>query len=417
MDPNRARNCLERRNDLAGAPSQPEINIGMVGHVDHGKTTLTQALTGRWTDQHSEEQKRGISIKLGYADADFYRVKENGGYRYTSQKEKGAEYLRTVSFVDAPGHETLMAIMLSGAAIMDAAILLIAANEKCPQRQTREHLAALETMGLENIVVVQNKIDVCSEQRAQESYAEIREFLAGTTLTDCPVVPVSAHHNRNIDLLIEVLEELFPTPKRNPQAELSMNIARSFDINRPGTLPKKLMGGVIGGSLIQGKLAVGDEIEIRPGRKTSKGWEPVTTSVTSLHSGSSERKSVTAGGLVAIGTGLDPAITKSDSMLGSLIGRPGTLPPVLEKLRMDVQLLDRAVGTSGSQQVEALRTKEPLMLTVGTSTTVGIPIQVNEKWLEASLKLPVCAAEGQRIAISRRIDARWHLIGYGILQA
>ena len=126
---------------------------------------------------------------------------------------------------------------------------------------------------------------------------------------------------------------------------------------------------------------------------------------------------MTAGGLVAIGTGLDPAITKSDSMLGSLIGRPGTLPPVLEKLRMDVQLLDRAVGTSGSQQVEALRTKEPLMLTVGTSTTVGIPIQVNEKWLEASLKLPVCAAEGQRIAISRRIDARWHLIGYGILQA
>ncbi len=84
---------------------------------------------------------------------------------------------------------------------------------------------------------------------------------------------------------------------------------------------------------------------------------------------------------------------------------------------MGVQLLDRAVGTSGSQQVEALRTKEPLMLTVGTSTTVGIPIQVNEKWLEASLKLPVCAAEGQRIAISRRIDARWHLIGYGILQA
>ena len=417
MDPNRSRNCSERRNDLAGTPSQPEINIGMVGHVDHGKTTLTQALTGRWTDQHSEEQKRGISIKLGYADADFYRVKENGGYRYTSQKEKGAEYLRTVSFVDAPGHETLMAIMLSGAAIMDAAILLIAANEKCPQPQTREHLAALETMGVENIVVVQNKIDVCSEQRAQESYDEIREFLAGTTLADCPVVPVSAHHNRNIDLLIEVLEELFPTPERNPQAELSMNIARSFDINRPGTLPKKLMGGVIGGSLIQGKLAVGDEIEIRPGRKTSKGWEPVTTSVTSLHSGSSERKSVTAGGLVAIGTGLDPAITKSDSMLGSLIGRPGTLPPVLEKLHMDVQLLDRAVGTSGSQQVEALRTKEPLMLTVGTSTTVGIPIQVNEKWLEASLKLPVCAAEGQRIAISRRIDARWHLIGYGILQA
>ncbi len=126
------------------ASPQPVINIGMVGHVDHGKTTLTQALTGKWTDQHSEEMKRGISIKLGYADADFYHVKMKGGEEYyTSEpgKEefKGGklEHLRTVSFVDAPGHETLMAIMLSGAAIMDAAILIIAANEKCPQPQTK----------------------------------------------------------------------------------------------------------------------------------------------------------------------------------------------------------------------------------------------------------------------------------------
>ena len=126
------------------ASPQPVINIGMVGHVDHGKTTLTQALTGKWTDQHSEEMERGISIKLGYADADFYLVKMKGGEEhYTSEPEKEKfkggklEHLRTVSFVDAPGHETLMAVMLSGAAIMDAAILLIAANEKCPQPLTR----------------------------------------------------------------------------------------------------------------------------------------------------------------------------------------------------------------------------------------------------------------------------------------
>ena len=402
---------------MEGAASQPEFNIGMVGHVDHGKTTLTQALTGRWTDQHSEEQKRGISIKLGYADANFYRVKENGGYRYTSQKAKGAEYLRTVSFVDAPGHETLMAIMLSGAAIMDAAILLVAANEKCPQPQTREHLSALETMGLEKIIVVQHKIDVCSEQRAQESYAEIRGFLAGTTLADAPVIPVSAHHNRNIDLLIQVIEELFPTPERSAEADFRMHIARSFDINRPGTLPAKLRGGVIGGSLSQGSVAVGDEVEIRPGRKTGNSWEPLRTSVASLQSGSTARDTVAAGGLVAIGTALDPAITKSDSMLGSLVGHPGTLPPVWEQVSMEVQLLARAVGTRGSQRVEALRTREPLILTVGTSTTVGLPTQVKGSRVDATLKLPVCAPDGQRIAISRRIEGRWHLICYGILQA
>ena len=84
---------------------------------------------------------------------------------------------------------------------------------------------------------------------------------------------------------------------------------------------------------------------------------------------------------------------------------------------MEVQLLDRAVGTRGSQRVEALRTREPLILTVGTSTTVGLPTQVKGSRVDATLKLPVCAPDGQRIAISRRIEGRWHLIGYGILQA
>ncbi|HYA54160.1 MAG TPA: GTP-binding protein, partial [Thermoplasmata archaeon] len=131
-------------------PRQPEVNIGLVGHVDHGKTTLTQALTGEWTDRHSEELKRGISIKLGYADAAFYKCPncpEPSGYSVEPKCPScggEAKFLRAVSFVDAPGHETLMATMLSGAAIMDGALLLVAANEHCPQPQTREHLYALD---------------------------------------------------------------------------------------------------------------------------------------------------------------------------------------------------------------------------------------------------------------------------------
>src|SRR3989344_8529533 len=118
---------------------QPEVNIGLVGHVDHGKTSLTHALSGKWTDQHSEELKRGITIKLGYADAIFYEGKDENGNKTFSTDEKSlkeAKLLRKVSFVDAPGHETLMATMLSGAAMMDGALLLVAANEKCPQPQT-----------------------------------------------------------------------------------------------------------------------------------------------------------------------------------------------------------------------------------------------------------------------------------------
>ena len=404
------------------ASPQPEINIGMVGHVDHGKTTLTQALTGKWTDQHSEEMKRGISIKLGYADADFYKVKlKDGATHYTSQPDKKefkngkTSHLRTVSFVDAPGHETLMAVMLSGAAIMDAAILIIAANEECPQPQTREHLSALEIMGFEKFIVVQSKIDVCSKERALESYKEIKSFLKGSLLEDSPIIPVSAHHSRNIDLLIEAIEELFPTPSKDLKSDFKMNIARSFDINRPGTIPKNIKGGVLGGTVSIGEIKIGEEIEIKPGRTTKKGLEPIKTTVSSLHSGVA-RESLGPGGLVAIGTSLDPAMTKSDSLLGNVIGKPGTLPPVWEKFSIEANLLERVVGTKNIQDMSELKTKEPLMITVGTRTTVGIPITVRENIVDINLTIPVCAPVGQRIALSRRVDGKWHLIGYGIIK-
>ena len=179
-------------------PAQPEANIGMIGHVDHGKTTLTKMLTGEWTDRHSEEIKRGISIRLGYADASFFKCPDCPEPEcYSVEPEcpkcgtKG-EFLRAVSFVDSPGHETLMATMLSGAAIMDGALLLIAANEECPQPQTKEHLMGLTITGVENIVIVQNKMDIVDQERNRESYEEIRGFIDGTIAENSPIIPLSA---------------------------------------------------------------------------------------------------------------------------------------------------------------------------------------------------------------------------------
>jgi len=142
-------------------PAQPEVNIGTIGHVDHGKTTLVQALTGVWASRHSEELRRGITIRLGYADAPVYKCPNcNTPECYTTKTacpncKSLCEFVRAISFVDAPGHEALMATMLSGAAIMDGALLVIAADEACPQPQTREHLAAAEIVGIKNIVIVQ----------------------------------------------------------------------------------------------------------------------------------------------------------------------------------------------------------------------------------------------------------------------
>ena len=176
-----------------------------------------------------------------------------------------AEFVRAISFVDAPGHEALMATMLSGAAIMDGAILVIAADEPCPQPQTREHLAAAEVSGIKNMIIVQNKIDIVDQKRALESYKEIKAFVKGTVAENAPIIPISAQRNINIDVLLEAIQTIIPTPKRDPNLPPLMYIIRSFDINKPGTTIDGLEGGIIGGTIAQGKFAVGEEIEIRPG--------------------------------------------------------------------------------------------------------------------------------------------------------
>jgi translation initiation factor 2 subunit 3 len=407
-------------------PKQPEINIGMIGHVDHGKTTLTKALSGEWTDRHSEELKRGISIRLGYADVAFYKCPEcQGAAAYgTAKKCKNcgteAEYLRAVSFVDAPGHETLMATMLSGAALMDGALLLVAANEKCPQPQTKEHLMALSIIGIDKIIIVQNKIDIVTREQAIENYKQIKEFVKGTIAENAPIIPISANRGVNIDMLIEAIEKhIVAKIKRDAKASPLMHVARSFDINSPGTKPQDLKGGVLGGTLIQGTLRVGDEIEISPGRKTEVAgkavYERITATVTSLEAGGRSVKSVVPGGLIAIGTGLDASITKSDGLTGRVIGQPGELPDVVHDFKMKTTLLDRVVGSSAELSVEDIKSNEPLMLSVGTATTVGIVKSARNGAAEVVLKIPVCILPGQRVAISRRISNKWRLIGYGIV--
>lgn len=389
----------------------------MIGHVDHGKTTLTKALSGIWTDTHSEELRRGITIRLGYADTTFRKCPNCSPPQcYTVEKTCGecgaaTEVLRRVSFVDAPGHETLMATMLSGASIMDGAVLVVAANEPCPQPQTKEHLMGLEICGIENLVIVQNKIELISKEMVIQNYNEIKEFVKGTIAENAPIVPVSAMHAVNIDLLVQAIETYIPTPQRDVDKPPRMYIARSFDVNKPGIPPKKLVGGVIGGSLLCGKLKTGDEIEIKPGISS----EVLEADVYSLHAGASKIDVATPGGLVAIGTRLDPSLTKSDSLSGSVVGAPGTLPPLWRALELRVHLLERAIGTKEEVEITEIKRGELLMLNVGTTKTVGTVNKPGEE-IEMDLKLPVCAEVGERAAISRRIGARWRLIGYGIIE-
>jgi len=420
------RPIIDEEEIKAQRKRQPEVNIGTAGHVDHGKTTLVQALTGVWTAKHSEELKRGMTIKLGYAEGEiWYCEGVEGPEAYQPSPEKCPagtvpKLLRRVSYVDAPGHEVLMATMLSGAALMDGALLVIAANEKCPQPQTREHFAALDIVGVRSLVIVQNKVDVVTPEQARKNYNEIREFVKGTWAEKVPVIPVSALHKVNVDVLLMAMEALIPTPKRDPTKPPLMFVARSFDVNKPGTPPAKLKGGVIGGSLMQGVLRVGDEIEIRPGVRVEKPggrieYVPLTTEIVSLRFGDLEVEEAKPGGLLAIGTKLDPSLTKADNLVGNVVGKPGQLPPVLKSLRIEYKLLERVIGTKELLKVQPLRIREPIMLTIGTAVTLGIITRLTKDEMEVVLRRPVVAWKGARVAISRQVLGRWRLVGWGIV--
>jgi len=402
---------------------QPCVNIGTAGHVDHGKTTLIQAFTGVWTSVHSQELRRGITIRVGYSDAAFYKCKNCEpplGYSTTPKCpncKKESELSRVVSFVDSPGHESLMANMLSGSALMDGAMLVVAANEKVPRPQTKEHLLALETLGIKQIVLVQNKIDLISYKEAMSNHSDIQNFVKKTNAAKSPIIPISAQSGLNIDALIGAIEETIQTPTRDESKNTVMHVLRSFDVNKPGAKIKDIKGGVIGGSLTQGTLKVGEEIEIKPGiiNEKKKSYEPISTEIVSLGTGAGLVDKVKPGGLIAIGTKLDPSLTRSDSFIGSVIGKPGTLPENSLEANIQVSLFDSAVGTTDDIKVLPIQVGESLRVNIGTAPVLSKVIKVKSDKVGIQFRRPVCLFEGSNIALSRRIADRWRLIGAGVV--
>ncbi len=409
---------------------QAECNIGLVGHVDHGKTTLVKALTGDWTDRHSEEKERGISIKLGYSNAtilfcpkcdDYFtehmveRQRKKGEPRFTCPIcDSNLDFKRNISFVDAPGHEILMATMLSGASLMDGACLLIAADETCPQPQTREHLAALNIAGINNIIIIQNKIDAVSREQTIKNYNQIKQFVKGTVAENAPIIPISAVFNANLTLIVRAFEEIIPSPELNEDDEFEFLVARSFDINRPGKRIEDLKGGVIGGSVLKGMIKIGDEIEIKPGLHIKNEYKPIKSTVVSINQGDIQLTEAKPGGLIALGTLLDPFLTKGDSLIGHLVGRVGTLPEIISEIELEVHLLDRVLGSENQIKIYDLKHNEKLLLVVGTEKSAGTVTKILKNSYILKLTPPICPAEDFIFAISRIINRRYRLIGYGI---
>lgn len=424
---------------------QATINIGTIGHVAHGKSTVVKAISGVQTVRFKNELERNITIKLGYANAKIYQCDDPKCPRPSSFKSYGSgkedtpfcdvpgfetarmKLLRHVSFVDCPGHDILMATMLNGAAIMDGALLLIAGNESCPQPQTSEHLAAVEIMKLRHIIILQNKIDLIQESVASNQHEAIQKFIQGTIADGAPVVPISAQLKYNIDVVAEYIVNKIPIPVRDFVSAPNMIVIRSFDVNKPGAEVDDIKGGVAGGSILHGVLRVGQKIEVRPGivSKDADGGIkclPIFSRIISLFAEQNELQFAVPGGLIGVGTTIDPTLTRADRLVGQVLGEVGALPDVFVELEVNFFLLRRLLGvrTKGTEKqgkVAKLAKGEVLMLNIGSMSTGARVQAVKNDLAKLQLTAPVCTKTGEKVALSRRVEKHWRLIGWGQIQA
>jgi len=198
---------------------------------------------------------------------------------------------------------------------------------------------------------------------------------------------------------------------------------------QPGEDVENLKGGVAGGSILQGVLKVGDEIEVRPGRVDKNlvtglvTSNPIYSKIASLYAEHNDLKYAVPGGLIGVGTKIDPVLTRADRLVGQVLGIRGQLPDVFSEVDITFYLLKTLLGVKaaeGSKQAKVgkLEKTEVLMLNIGSTSTGGrvLAVKKNDKGEEVAkiaLVTPVCTQEGEKIALSRKIDKHWRLIGWG----
>lgn len=319
---------------------------------------------------------------------------------------------------NCPGHDVLMSTMLNGVAVMDAALLLIAGNQPCPQPQTSEHLAAIEIMRLKELIVLQNKMDLVTRDEALTQHKQIQDFIKGTVAENAPIIPICAQRGYNIDVLCEYLCKI-PLPIKNYTDPFRLIVIRSFDVNKPGSfIIDNLKGGIAGGTILRGVILLGQDVEIRPGliSKDLNGnvkCEPLITKIISLQAEENSLKYAVPGGLIGVRTLLDPCLTRSNRLVGQLIGPIGTLPDISIQIEISFQLLTRLLGVQSHSQIAKLRQREVLMINIAATSCGCCVNAIKNDLAKLTLSTPVCASKGDRIAISRRIDQHWRLIGWG----
>jgi selenocysteine-specific elongation factor len=315
------------------------LTIGTAGHIDHGKTTLVEALTGRNTDRLPQERERGISIDLGYAPLEL----PDG---------------RRASVVDVPGHERFVRTMVAGATGIDAFLLVIDANEGA-RPQTHEHLAILRLLGVERGVVALTKADLVDDETLELARLEAEELLPGT-----PVVAVSARTGRGLDELRAALAAVVEEHHAS-DAPTRLYVDRVFSLRGVGT--------VATGTLWSGTIGEDDMLTVAP-----RGREVRVRSV-QVHDTPVDRAA--AGQRVAVAL---PGIERSELRRGDALVAPGAYVP---SYRLDITL-DALAAVPPRVQVHH-----------GTATVLARVVCVGDRWAQLRLAEPVVAARDDRVVL------------------
>lgn len=403
---------------------QPVINIGMIGHVSDGKSTLTKSLTGVQTQRYAKEQESNITIRLGYANAKIYKCEhcEAPGCYYSigsNQTETNCKHCKTpgvlvnhVSFVDCPGHNSFMGTMMNGTSVMDYTITVESAvNKTFPAPQTVQHLNAIESNSIENVAFILNKIDLVNEDTTLTKLDELDEFKKNYKCSDAPIIPISAAFDINVDVLCEILAKLKKPKRITDSDKLRMNIIRSFNINVPGTAIDELKGGVIGGSIVQGTLNMNDEVYIYPGIIYEDSYEPLKAKVQTMFTEKIPLVTASSGGLIGVGLDIDPGLTADDALVGNIILKKPQLSEAYITSNITVNL---NFNLNFSENTES--NLDNYILNINTNNIKGKVIKkLDENIFNFELDKPIYIEENDRISISVKNAEGLQFIGYGII--
>ena len=404
--------------------NQPNFNIGTLGSVSDGKSTLIYQLTGIKTQRHSSEQHRNITIKPGYANLKIWECLEcNTNYSSGTQLmeylcsncDSECKLIHHISFVDCPGHQELILTMMGSVSLMKGAIVVISAAEPILKKpQLIQHLIAAKKANIDKIIICFNKLDLITKELALERKEELDKLLNTLGITASIIIPTALNQKLGIDNVLQSILDIFPPEVNEITNEPLFRITRSFDINKPSTSWLDVKGGVIGGSLIKGSLNIGDQIEIRPGILT-RGKDgrythtPIITNILSIESDNVNLDSITPGGLVAILTDIDPYYTKGDMLSGNILGKVGELPTVYHDISLEYSKLEEFDGIWNPKNGDAV------YLQIGNITSEARLTKIKGSILSFQLIKPSCIEKDSKILVCRKELSILKIVGMGFL--